>query len=114
MSHHLDPTHDKRKEIERKKQAEAVRSLVRDDVVHLMSDVRCRRAVQAFLEGLSMDASPFNTNAMAQSYRVGQQDAGKVWLGWIREFCPQLEIVMRMDWDKALANLKPADEIPED
>lgn len=71
-----------------------------DDVRSVFRTEQGRRVLFAFLEKIGFDASAFNTNAMAQSYRIGQKDAGQYWIDLIREHCPEIERKMRVEADK--------------
>lgn len=80
----------------------------RADVQAVMRTDAGRRMVWAFIQACGLDATAFNTNAMAQSYRNGQQDSARWWLDQIRTHCPEQEARMRVE------NTKPRQPAPAD
>lgn len=78
-----------------------VREELRKDARDVLGTESGRRLVWAFLQTVSIDGSPFNTNAMAQSHATGMQDAGRWWLNLIRDSCPEREAQMRADSNRA-------------
>jgi hypothetical protein len=85
---------DRRQEARRQRLAEKE---WRADIQTVMRDARVRRIVFTFLQSCGLDATPFNTNAMAQSHGIGMQDAARWWVEQIRAHCPEQEGVMRTE-----------------
>lgn len=81
----------------------------RADFVALMSTPTNRRVIHDFIQLMNIDGTPFNTNAMAQSYGIGMQDAARWWLKAIRATCPEREAQMRAEANRT-ARVPSADE----
>ena len=71
-----------------------------------------RRILWLFMLQTGLDASPFATNAMAQSHAIGMQDAAKWWLNLVRDHCPEKEAQIRRE-GLAQAKPKPTEEESE-
>lgn len=85
---------------------------LRADVQQVMNLPSARRILWLFMQQTGVDASPFATNAMAQSHAIGMQDAAKWWLNLIRDHCPEKEQQIRRE---GLANsAKPTPTTEED
>lgn len=78
---------------------------LRADVQQVMNVPAARRILWLFMQQTGLDASPFATNAMAQSHAIGMQDAAKWWLNLVRDHCPEKEAQIRRE---GLANRPPA------
>ena len=100
-----------RKRVAREKE---VTRLFRDDFKGALSDDKTRRVLWVFMQAAGLDATPFNTNAMAQSHAVGQQDAARWWLNNIRAICPEREAQMRAEANRAAKNNQPDAEDDSD
>lgn len=111
MSHDFDRAGKQRKQADRDK--ERLR-IFRDDFKHALSDERVRRVLFTFMQTVGLDASPFNTNAMAMSQTVGQQDAARWWLNAIRDICPEREAQMRAEANRAAKQNRPEPEEQSD
>lgn len=102
------PGMDPREE-EQRRQAERLASLqetqLREDVRTVLSDATGRRLVWMFIEAMDVDGTAFNTNAMAQSRKIGRQEAGQWWLRAIRETCPEREAQMRAEANSSMKRL---------
>lgn len=92
------------------REAKRLQQQRRADFQRLLSDEGNRRIIHAFLDWSGVDATAFNTNAMAQSYRIGQQDSARWWLDAMREHCPEKEQQIR---NEARANRPAAIEEDE-
>lgn len=73
------------------------REQMKADVQQLMNLPAARRILWLFMQQTALDASPFATNAMAQSHAIGMQDAAKWWLNLIRDHCPEKEQQIRRE-----------------
>jgi hypothetical protein len=68
-----------------------------------------RMVVSHFIAQIDIDASPFSPNAMTQSHAIGKQDAAKWWINAIRAACPEKELPMRREYEKALQSIEDMD-----
>lgn len=102
------PGMDPREE-EQRRQAERLASLqdtqMREDVRSVLADPTGRRLVWMFIEAMDVDGTAFNTNAMAQSRKIGRQEAGQWWLRAIRDSCPEREAQMRAEANSSMKRL---------
>jgi len=87
---------------------------LREDVRTVLAEPVGRRVVWAFLQAMGVDASAFNTNAMAQSRAIGRQEAALWWLLAIRDNCPEREAQMRAEANSALKRLQSQLQQPEE
>jgi len=87
---------------------------LREDIRSVLSEPVGRRVVWAFLQAMGVDASAFNTNAMAQSRAIGRQEAALWWLLAIRDNCPEREAQMRAEANSALKRLQSQLQQPEE
>ena len=85
---------------------------LRADVQQVMNMPAARRILWLFMLQTGLDASPFATNAMAQSHAIGMQDAAKWWLNLVRDHCPEKEAQIRRE-GLAQAKPKPTEEESE-
>jgi hypothetical protein len=103
------PGMDPREE-EQRRQAERLASLqdtqLREDVRNVLADPASRRLVWTFIEAMDVDGTAFNTNAMAQSRKIGRQEAGQWWLRAIRDSCPEREAQMRAEANSSMKRLQ--------
>ncbi|MDY4297523.1 MULTISPECIES: hypothetical protein [unclassified Xanthomonas] len=79
---------------------------LQDDIRAVFDLPAGRRLVWAFVQAMGVDASPFNTNAMAQARAIGRQEAAQWWLHAIRDNCPEREPQMRTEANKAQKQLQ--------
>lgn len=82
---------------------------LRADVQQVMNIPAARRILWLFMLQTGLDASPFATNAMAQSHAIGMQDAAKWWLNLVRDHCPEKEAQIRRE-GLVQAKPKPTEE----
>ena len=82
------------------------RAQLQADVQQVMNLEAMRRILWLFMQQSGLDGSPFATNAMQQSYGIGQADAAKWWVNLVREFCPEKEQQIRRD-GMAMAKARP-------
>ena len=89
------------------------REQLKADAQQVMNVPAMRRILWLFMQQTGLDASPFATNAMAQSHAIGMQDAAKWWLNLVRDHCPEKEAQIRRE---GLAQAKPktTDQEPEE
>lgn len=101
----MDPRED-----EQRRQAERLVSLqvaqLREDIRSVLSDAIGRRLVWTFIEAMDVDSTAFNTNAMAQSRKIGRQEAGQWFLHAMREACPEREAQMRAEANSSMKRLQ--------
>jgi len=79
---------------------------LREDIRKALEHQPTRSVLWVFLQTMGMDASPFNTNAMAQSRAIGRQEAALWWLEAIRDNCPEREAQMRAEANSAMKRLQ--------
>lgn len=102
---------------DKKTEAAAVKRLVEQmhsDAKSVLETTAGRRLVWAFIQSTGIDASPFSTNAMAQTRTVGLQDGARWWLELIRDACPEREAQMRADSIRAAKERRNNREAPTD
>lgn len=104
MSHPADRDAIERSRREEQEAEKWQREQLRADVQQVMNLPAGRRILWLFMQQTGVDASPFATNAMAQSHAIGLQDAAKWWLNLVREHCPEKEAQIRRE---GLANRPP-------
>ena len=109
MSRPYDPSERRRRDAEADKEAKLRDQLLKADVQQMMKLDGVRRVVGEFLAQMGLDDSAFATNAMAQSYAIGKQDAAKWWLNLIRAYCPEKEAIIRAEARKK-PPVAPADD----
>lgn len=114
MAHPLDRSRALRQDAEAAKETDLREIQFRKDVQDAMNQPGMRRIVWRFLTDMGVDASPFNTNAMAQSRGIGMQDAGKWWLNVIRAHCPEKEAQIRKEAMTAAKKPTNEDEANDD
>ncbi|MDT3448862.1 hypothetical protein ROW33_09300 [Stenotrophomonas maltophilia] len=101
----MDPREeDQRRQDERLESLQVMQ--LREDVRSVLSDATARRLVWVFIEAMDVDVSAFNTNAMAQSRKIGRQEAGQWWLRAIRDNCPEREAQMRAEANSLMKRLQ--------
>lgn len=105
MTHPADRTAIEAKQRADREAEKWFQEQLRADVQQVMNLPAARRILWLFMQQTGMDASPFATNAMAQSHAIGMQDAGKWWLEVIRAHCPEKEAQIRRE---GMANVPPA------
>lgn len=98
------------REAEQRRLAERIADLqeaqLRHDLCNVLADATGRRLVWMFIEAMDVDGTAFNTNAMAQSRKIGRQEAGQWWLHAIRDSCPEREAQMRAEANSAMKRLQ--------
>lgn len=115
MSRTMDPTEARRLERQAAKKAALDQKLLRDDVQLLMRNPAMRRVLNRFFGFAGLDQSPFNPNAMTQSYAIGKREGAEWWVDLIRDHAPEQEVVMRDEARRALlADAADEDEGDDD
>ncbi|HDS1537448.1 TPA: hypothetical protein QEL03_002680 [Stenotrophomonas maltophilia] len=111
------PGMDPREE-EQRRVAERIADLqdtqLREDARAVLADPAARRMVWLFIQAMDVDDSAFNTNAMAQSRKIGRQEAGQWWLRVVRDSCPEREAQMRAEANSAMKRLQSQLQQPEE
>lgn len=97
MSHPADRDEIDKLSRKQRKADKWFREQIRADVQQVMNLDAMRRILWLFIQQTGVDASPFATNAMAQSHAIGMQDAAKWWINLIREHCPEKEAQIRRE-----------------
>lgn len=97
MTHPADRTAIEAKQRADREAEKWFQEQLRADVQQVMNLPAARRILWLFMQQTGMDASPFATNAMAQSHAIGMQDAGKWWLNLVRDHCPEKEAQIRRE-----------------
>lgn len=112
MTHPVDRTAIDQQAREDRQREKWYQDQLRADIQQIMNLPAGRRILWLFMQQTGVDASPFATNAMAQSHAIGLQDAAKWWMNLIRDHCPEKEAQIRRE-GLALANAAPDNEEDE-
>ncbi len=109
MAHDLDRTEQDRKARLITQAQQKFDGEMRQKLKAMLDNPDNRLIVSRFLEDIGMGKSPFSPNAMTQSRDIGKQEAGQWWIDSIRAACPEKELPMRREYQKAMQSLQDLD-----